>query len=152
MEKSWNQDPDPHNNRCGSETLISDNYSTMLCLNNCGSLLCEARVVEALGQPLETRAQVPAVPAVVLPVIENYRWAKWRHKAFLFGRTTVVKYVYCLAGESNSPRFYHFCVPQLMQFSLFQSHSRFFSFYIYLVAFYPSLGEAKKSRKRKELK
>ena len=69
MEKSWNQDPDPHNNRCGSETLISDNYSTMLCLNNCGSLLCEARVVEALGQPLETRAQVPAVPAVVLPVI-----------------------------------------------------------------------------------
>ena len=32
------------------------------------------------------------------------------------------------SGESNSPRFYHFCVRQFMPFSLFPSHSLLFSF------------------------
>ena len=33
------------------------------------------------------------------------------------------------SGESNSPRFYHFCVQQFMQFSLF--HRYFYSFAIF---------------------
>ena len=36
--------------------------------------------------------------------------------------------------ESNSPRFYHFCVRQFMQLSLFLTHSGFFAFSFYILA------------------
>ena len=52
-------------------------------------------------------------------------------------------------GESNSPRFYNFCVQQFMPLSLFRSHSLFFSFPNFFLAFHPAL-RMPKNRKRKQ--
>ena len=52
-------------------------------------------------------------------------------------------------GESNSPRFYNFCVRQFMPLSLFRSHSLFFSFPNFFLAFHPAL-RMPKNRKRKQ--
>ena len=45
-----------------------------------------------------------------------------------------------LFGESNSPRFYHFCVRQFMEAARFGHHSLLFAFFVYFLAFFPALG------------
>ena len=53
-------------------------------------------------------------------------------------------------GESQSPGFYHFCVRQFMQFSLFQSHTLFFYFSIYFLAFHLGVVVIKKRTQRSQ--
>ena len=45
-----------------------------------------------------------------------------------------------LFGESNSPRFYNFCVRQFMEAARFGHHSLLFAFFVYFLAFFPALG------------
>ena len=66
---------------------------------------------------------------------------------FIYFYSILTEEKYC--SGSNSPRFYHFCVRQFMPFFLIWFYSLFFSFSVYILAFYPVLG-MQINRKRKQ--
>ena len=67
--------------------------------------------------------QTIQIPTVILCVIQVNLLLKYMHiVCTLYNR-----------GESTSPGFYHFCVRQFMQFSLYWQYSLFFSFSVYFL-------------------